>query len=213
VTIPDGSIVNPYTFFTKIWRLRNTGSCTWDSGYQIVFVDGTQMSESKFFKWTGGIVGYGQTADITVNLISPRTPGTYQGNFMLLAPNGTYFGLGTENKFFWVKIVVPEPNKPPPAPSIVSPLKDDRFCQGAISLKWNASSDPSGIAAYKIQVWRYDSQNPLLELVVSSSSTNHTTPEYNDLGAYAWAVSAQDGEGAWGASSGQTPFYIDSCPG
>ncbi|HET9905186.1 MAG TPA: NBR1-Ig-like domain-containing protein [Anaerolineales bacterium] len=119
VTIPDGSMISPLTFFTKTWRIRNTGSCVWDANYQVVFVGGTQMfaAASNAFPWTAGVVGYGQTADITVSLVSPRLPGMYQGDFMLMAPNGRYFGLGTEHKSFWVRIVVPEPSTPTPSPT------------------------------------------------------------------------------------------------
>ena len=123
VTIPDGSMINPITFFTKTWRIRNTGSCVWDANYQVVFVGGTQMfaAASNAFPWTAGVVGYGQTADITVNLVSPRAPGVYQGDFMLLAPNGMYFGLGQENKSFWARIVVPEPITATPSPTQTTP--------------------------------------------------------------------------------------------
>jgi len=36
VTIPDGSKINRSASFTKIWRIVNLGSCTWDKNYRLV---------------------------------------------------------------------------------------------------------------------------------------------------------------------------------
>jgi len=41
LTIPDNSVLNPRQDFDKIWRLQNTGTCTWDSSYRIIFVQGS----------------------------------------------------------------------------------------------------------------------------------------------------------------------------
>ena len=65
------------------------------------------------FPWTGGVAGYGQNVDLSVDLLAPETPGNYEGKFMLLAPDGTYFGLGAQNKAFWVRIVVNVPISSP----------------------------------------------------------------------------------------------------
>ena len=43
VTIPDGSTYAPGATFTKTWRLRNAGTCTW-SGYVLVFDSGDAMN-------------------------------------------------------------------------------------------------------------------------------------------------------------------------
>src|SRR6266498_371640 len=104
VTIPDGTALETNTQFTKTWRLKNMGSCTWDSSYRIAFVDGTSMSEATILSWPGGTVSYGESVDLSINLVAPIYPGSYQGNYMLLGPDGTYFGLGVENKAFWVRV-------------------------------------------------------------------------------------------------------------
>ena len=44
VTIPDYSVVAPNTPFTKTWRLKNTGSCTWNSSYLVAYLSGTTMT-------------------------------------------------------------------------------------------------------------------------------------------------------------------------
>jgi hypothetical protein len=44
VTVPDGSSFAPGETFTKIWRLKNRGTCAWTPDYKLVFTSGAQMS-------------------------------------------------------------------------------------------------------------------------------------------------------------------------
>ena len=42
-TIPDGTIMQPGETFQKTWRLKNNGTCTWNSSYKIVYWSGDLM--------------------------------------------------------------------------------------------------------------------------------------------------------------------------
>jgi len=107
VTIADNWETSPADHFTKTWRLKNIGSCTWTSGYSLVFDHGDQMSAPASQQLTAGTVAPGATIDVSVNLLSPATPGTYQGYFKLRASDATIFGIGpAADGAFWVKIVV-----------------------------------------------------------------------------------------------------------
>ncbi|MEI6291880.1 MAG: NBR1-Ig-like domain-containing protein, partial [Chloroflexota bacterium] len=44
VTIPDDTNMKVNKSFTKVWRLQNTGSCPWTSGYLLVFDHGDLLS-------------------------------------------------------------------------------------------------------------------------------------------------------------------------
>src|SRR3990172_5424961 len=44
VTVPDGTSFGPGTVFRKIWRIRNSGTCSWDAGYRFAFLAGDRMS-------------------------------------------------------------------------------------------------------------------------------------------------------------------------
>ncbi len=113
VNYPDGAIVEANTTFTKTWRLRNVGSCTWTSGYKLVFDHGDSMNAPAETTLTTGTVPPGGTVDISVELKAPATPGTYKGYFKLRSPEGIVFGLGASAQNpFWVEIVVPAPSKP-----------------------------------------------------------------------------------------------------
>jgi hypothetical protein len=114
ITVPDGSKADPDESFTKTWRLRNAGSCTWTSGYDLVFHSGDAMGAPPEVQLTSGVVNPGDTVDVSVGLTAPSSPGTYKGFFKLRNSSGVIFGLAGNNPF-WVEIEVKSPAAPPPA--------------------------------------------------------------------------------------------------
>jgi len=104
VTIPDGYDIDVNKNFTKTWRLKNVGSCTWTSDYDVVFDSGAQMSGPATQQLTNGSVAPGQTIDLSIDMKSPNSSGTYKGNWKLREPGGAVFGLSTGP--FWVQIDV-----------------------------------------------------------------------------------------------------------
>jgi hypothetical protein len=127
VTIPDGWETTPSDHFTKTWRLKNVGSCTWTSGYSLVFDHGDQMGAPAAQMLTPGTVAPGATIDVSVDLVSPNVAGTYQGYFKLRASDSSIFGIGTDaNTAFWVKIkvnaVLPPPAVAPTVQQITSAI-------------------------------------------------------------------------------------------
>ena len=106
LTIPDGTKIIAGNTFTKTWRIRNSGSCTWDTRFDIAFVDGTQMTSGKVWDLPKEVKS-GETVDISIEMTAPSTVGSYQANFQMLNPNGVRFGTGPDSKgSFWVKIQV-----------------------------------------------------------------------------------------------------------
>jgi hypothetical protein len=107
ITYPDNSLVQPGAEFVKTWRLKNTGTCSWDAGYAIVFDRGDALSSPPSASLTNASVPSGQTVDVSLTLKAPTDPGTYQGFWKLRNPAGQIFGLGENaDKDFWVKIKV-----------------------------------------------------------------------------------------------------------
>ena len=102
VTIPDNTQLDLNESFTKTWRLKNVGTCTWTSGYQVVFDSGDQMGGPVSQQLTNGTVAPNQTIDVSLNLKAPGAAGTYKGNWKLREPGGVIFGLSTGP--FWVQI-------------------------------------------------------------------------------------------------------------
>jgi hypothetical protein len=99
VTIPDGTVIDPNESFTKTWRLKNSGTCSWTPSYAVVFSDGDSMSGPATQALTGN-VNPGQTMDISVNLKAPAAPGNYRGNWKLRNAAGVTFAT------FYVEIKV-----------------------------------------------------------------------------------------------------------
>lgn len=112
VTIPDGTQIEFNQTFSKTWRLKNAGTCTWTSGYTLVFESGDQMGGPASQTLTNGSVAPGQNLDITVNLVAPGSAGTYRGNWKIREPGGALFGLS--NGPFWVEIKAVAQGAPPP---------------------------------------------------------------------------------------------------
>jgi fibronectin type 3 domain-containing protein len=105
VTVPDGTIFPPGAGFTKTWRLRNVGTCTWTTSYSLVFESGEQMGGTSVnMPWN---VAPGQTVDVTVNLTAPGSPGIYRGYWRFQNSSGVRFGIGAYGtKSWWVEIRV-----------------------------------------------------------------------------------------------------------
>ena len=109
VTIPDGTDFIPGATFTKTWRLKNTGTCTWNSQYSLVFFSGESMGAPASKPLTSVTVTPGSTVDVSVNMTAPVSPGSYKGNFKLRNASNVVFGLGDSGNPFYVKIDVVAP--------------------------------------------------------------------------------------------------------
>jgi hypothetical protein len=112
VTIPDGSIMDPNETFTKTWRLKNRGTCTWTPDYMLVYTSGSQMGGTTAVRLPG-YVSPGQTVDVSVPLVAPDENGKYTGYWMLRNASGTLFGYGDRaNQAFYVDIRVKKTDLP-----------------------------------------------------------------------------------------------------
>jgi hypothetical protein len=103
VSIPDGTVLTVNTQFSKTWRIRNTGRCTWTPDYSVVYDSGDSMSGPAAQKIDQSVLP-GQTVDITVILRTPATPGQYRGYWKLRNASGVIFGLGQTNQTFYLDI-------------------------------------------------------------------------------------------------------------
>lgn len=106
--------VPPGTAFQKGWRVRNTGTCTWDSSYFLVPTRGNNPAARMGGVPTPvqGTVAPGQTYDFWVNLTAPIQPGTYVEYWTMQAPDGVLFG-----DAIWVAITVPAAATATPPPT------------------------------------------------------------------------------------------------
>jgi len=108
VTIPDGKVFFKGDHFTKVWRLRNIGSCSWTRDYSLFYSSGDKMGGATFIPFEK-VISSGQTVDLLVDLTAPDEPGEYLGNWMLRSGSGAVFGIGAKADHpFWVQVKVVE---------------------------------------------------------------------------------------------------------
>jgi hypothetical protein len=90
VTIPDNTELSPGEEFTKTWRVRNNGSCDWDSGDQFRFLGGEEMEGEAVT--LDSAVSPGEEIELSVEMKAPDSEGTYQGNWRMSVATGAFFG-------------------------------------------------------------------------------------------------------------------------
>ena len=86
--------MKPGEDFVKTWQIRNTGTCTWDEGYVLVFIGGDRAIDpvDYEFKRASDFVAAGESVQLSVPLTAPLTPGKYQGTWRMQSDSGYYFG-------------------------------------------------------------------------------------------------------------------------
>ncbi len=100
-TIPDNTTFTPNTAFTKLWRVRNDGTCTWTTAYSVYFDSGAQMGAAPSIPLTRNVYP-GETYDISIPMTAPSSAGTYKGNWKIKDQNGANFVTNP----FYVQIIV-----------------------------------------------------------------------------------------------------------
>jgi hypothetical protein len=173
-TVPDGTQFSPGTVFAKTWQIQNVGTCTWSTGYSLVYVKGDPMGDLKVLVLPE-IVQPNQTLDISVDFVAPTKTGTAQGWWMLQDTSGNRFGVGSQaNNTFWVKINVVDIEN-----GLVYNFVDN-YC----SAKWESSAgdlpcpgSSSDSAGFVIRL-----DNPQLESRKENEPTLWTNPEDKEDG-------------------------------
>jgi hypothetical protein len=114
VSVPDGTQFQPGQSFTKTWRLKNIGVCTWTSGYQVIFDNGDSMS-GPATQALAGAVSPSQSVDISVNLKAPSAAGSFRGYWKLRNATGVLLPVvaGYQGNSFFVdiRVALPEPTQ------------------------------------------------------------------------------------------------------
>jgi uncharacterized protein YkwD len=106
ITVPDGTFFRAGDSFTKTWRFRNSGECTWTPEYSVVFYAGEMMNAPLAVPFPT-TVAPGEQVDISIPMQAPGRGGGHTGNWEFVDPSGRHFAAGfTGNDRFWVSINV-----------------------------------------------------------------------------------------------------------
>jgi hypothetical protein len=89
-TIPDGTKIKAGEYFTKVWKLRNTGTCTWTDAYSFRLIQGERMGGvDYFFIGKNNHIPPGEAVSMGVAMRAPATPGRYTGYWQLFSDQAT----------------------------------------------------------------------------------------------------------------------------
>lgn len=102
---PDNTAFLPGEYFWKTWTFVNTGTCTWDPSYSLVFWSGDQMGGSASYPFFE-VIKPNETMDISIYLQAPAAEGTKTGYWRFKSPWGTDFGAGPLSASFYTQIEV-----------------------------------------------------------------------------------------------------------
>jgi hypothetical protein len=112
VTIPDDTPLEPGASFLKTWQLRNSGTCDWETGLQLVFIEGDPLGGPSTIPVSPTLAG--AAVDVSIPLTAPQAGGTYQGHWELRTPDDR-----ASLTQVYVRVRVPSP--PPPTPAAEVP--------------------------------------------------------------------------------------------
>jgi len=124
VTIPDNAVVPVGRQFDKTWRLRNSGTCIWDAGYELRYVRGDALGANSSVAVPHALPGH--VVEATVPMVAPATPGTYRGEWQVCAVGGDCFG---ERVYVLVSVrdPTPTPTNTPVPTSTPKPISTVTF--------------------------------------------------------------------------------------
>ena len=103
VTIPDYTHLDPRQTFTKTWRIKNTGNCTWTSSYSAVYAGGDHLAIKDSIALSD--TAPGATLDISVDMAAPASDGTYKIFYQLEDPANKNMTIDAGNTM-WAIITV-----------------------------------------------------------------------------------------------------------
>ncbi len=189
--------------FRKGWRIRNTGTCTWDSRYRLTYDSGNTPASSMGGQPTPiqGMVPPGAVYDIYVDLVAPFKPGVYQGFWVMRNQVDLKFG----NRV-WVGIEVPSPptaTPPPtqtPSPGIAFTVDSTQIFAGeCVTFKWAVTNVQA--------VYFYQQGQPWQQYPVSPTGSSVECPPTTTT--YELRVAKRDGT----VETRQITIYVQPKPG
>ena len=147
VTVKDNTTLYAGEAFTKTWRVKNVGACSWTKDYQIYFQSGNSMSAASANAFPK-VVNPGESVDLSVSMVAPSNTGDFTGSWMLKASNGVVFGAGPAgNAPLTVKIKVASIPSPKDANTTFDFVKN--YCTASWRTNAGSIGCPTSGADYK----------------------------------------------------------------
>ena len=103
MTVPDYAAFTAGETIHKVWRVKNTGTCTWTSEYALIFSNGNQMSAPNSIPLE--TTAPGATLDVAVDMTAPGSIATYRAFFEMHTPSGAAIPID-EGTYLWLIVNV-----------------------------------------------------------------------------------------------------------
>jgi hypothetical protein len=100
VNVPDDTNMSPGQDFLKTWRVKNTGSCAWQAGYELVYAGYADEMSGQAQPLTQ-VVQPGQEVEVSVQFTAPDEIGNYLSAWQMSNPAGVTF-----EEIIFVRVVV-----------------------------------------------------------------------------------------------------------
>lgn len=183
----------PNKSFLMSWTLQNTGSCTWNSTYQMVFDSGTPLTQSTNFPVLpiGATVAPGGTVTVGITMTAPDADGEYESAFRLENDKGERVAT------YGVITTVGNATSQPSSQSLSSPgdLRYTYDCtSGSVSISLFWVDRASGEDGYRV----YRNGTKVADLASGATSYSEIAP---GSGTYNYTVAAYN-------ASGESPTQV-----
>jgi len=190
VTIPDNTNVRGGATFTKTWRVRNTGTCTWGPDYTLTHYSDEQMGAPASVPL--GTTLPGQSLDISVGLTASNSIGSHRGNFVIKNPAGLIMQVDNDSRL-WVIINVTNtvaatatvPAAPGTASGSVTVTNTASTTtgngSGFANVTCSFSTDPAKLTATLNAVNAYRAQNSLPAYTLNAQLARAAQAHANDM--------------------------------
>lgn len=204
VNVPDGTTMTAGQEFTKTWEIRNSGTCTWDENYTIIFSSGTQLAEEAVYDFTTEDIEPGETVQISIPMTAPATVGEYTSYWVMRNDLGQNFFINGGAIYVQIKVgttstATPGPSPTPtatgtanadPAISIDAPANNASFTTNdSVTFEGTAIDAEDGDISNLI-VW---TANNGVGQMGSGASINYT---FTTAGTYTITATITDSDGA-----------------
>ena len=186
VSFPDGSPVIAGDAFRKVWRVRNAGTCTWTTGYALVFSSGERMGGDAVIPLKAS-VSAGSTADLGADLVAPSARGTYRGYWLLRNDKGLLFGMPTTGvNPLWLEVVVTKAGS-----TVIGGWQAEYFANRDLRA-------PVALSRRDVVIdFDWGSGSPDASLPSDSFSARWSGATSFDQGVYRFSITVDDGVRLW----------------
>jgi hypothetical protein len=88
IGVQDEDVFFPGEEFDKIWQIKNSGDCSWESGFTISYWLGDYFGTQREHDLRDISIHPNETLDVTVPMKAPTSPGRYTGKWVIRDPSG-----------------------------------------------------------------------------------------------------------------------------